>query len=402
MEIPLAACGFRFRSAALLLAASLAPASRSMGQMPFGAFGSRQMGLGGATLGVVDGVTSAVDNPAAVGKGHLEASLAGDLVALESGDVLSPLRLISGNNPLAFAAGLNPSSAADVKNALISLSEPGNGLLGDARAGLIVSWKEWALYFLDRRWSGVYARTDLVHVLTGFDPATSWKNNTSSVAFRGLEVKDLALARSFSFFAGAVSLGASAHALFGTTYTKEESVFTTDVSSAVPFARRSFSGVSRSETQFSLDAGAFVTLGIVRVGGTVIALNRPGFSFDDSDAAPPPDRGQKVFYGRQGRIGASVKIPVVGLLLAVDYDLTKNETLVPGLFSRVLGGGVEFRILVVQVRAGVKVNLESPDRTTVLSGGAGFVLGPVNVDVGAIYRPDTNDVGLSLGARASL
>lgn len=402
MQIRLAARRFRFRPVVLLLTASLLSASPALGQMPFGSFGSRQMAMGGATLAVPDGITSAVDNAAAVGRSRLEAGLAGDFAALESGDVLSPLKLISGNDPLAFAAGLNASSAADVQNALTSLSQPGNGLLGDARAGVIVAWTGWALSFVDRGWSGVYARTDLAHVLTGFDPATSWKNNTSSVAFRGLEVKDLALARSFSFLAGAVSIGASAHALFGTTYTKEESVFTTDVSSAVPFARRSFSGVSRSQTQFSLDAGALVTLGVVRIGGTVIGINQPGFSFDESAAAPAPDRGQEVVYGRQGRIGASVKIPVAGLLLAVDYDLTKNETLVPGLYSRVLGGGLEFRILVVHARAGVKVNLESPDRTTVLSGGAGFVVGPVNIDVGFIYRPDTNDVGVSLGARASL
>jgi len=384
------------------VAASLAIASGALAQMPFAAFGARQMAMGGATMAVPDGITSAIDNPADVGKGRLEAALAGESAVLESGDLLSPLRLISGNDPLAFAAGLNPGSAADVRNALVSLSQPGNGLLGDARAGVIVASKEWALSFVDRGWSGVYARTDLVHVLTGFDPATSWKNNTSSAAFRGLEIKDVALTRSFSFLAGAVSVGASAHALFGTTYTKEESALTTDVSSPIPFARRSFSGVSRTRTQFSLDAGALVTLGVVRIGGSVIGINRPGFPFDDSAAAPPADRGQEVVYGRQGRIGASVKIPVLGLLVAADYDLTKNETLVPGLYSRMVGGGVEFRFVVVQVRAGVKVNLESPDRTTVLSGGVGFVIGPVHVDVGGIYRPDSNDVGVSLGTRVSL
>lgn len=353
-------------------------------------------------MAVPDGLTSAIDNPSGVGKLGIEVALSGDVAVLESGELLSPLRLITGNDPLGFAAGLNPPSAADVKNALVSLSQPGNGLLGDARLGAIVSSKQWAFSFVDRGWSGVYARTDLVHVLTGFDPATSWKNNTSSAAFRGLEIKDVALTRSFSFFAGALSVGASAHALFGTTTTKEESVFTTDITSPIPFARRSLSGISKSQTKFSVDAGALVTLGIVRVGGSVIGINQPSFRFDDSSAAPAADRGQEVVYGRQGRIGAAVKIPLLGLLAAVDYDITKNATLVPGLYSRTVGGGVEFRVIVLEVRLGVKVNLESLDKTKVLSGGVGFVLGPVHADVGGIYRPGTNDVGISVTTRVSL
>jgi hypothetical protein len=97
-----------------------------------------------------------------------------------------------------------------------------------------------------------------------------------------------------------------------------------------------------------------------------------------------------------------VKIPVVGLLVAADYDLTANETLVDGLRVRQLGGGVEWTFLLVVARAGVSVNLESPEKTPAWTGGAGVVIGPAKVDLGGWYRTDKSALGLTLTARVGL
>jgi hypothetical protein len=190
------------------------------------------------------------------------------------------------------------------------------------------------------------------------------------------------------------------HALWGTTYTKEESAFTVDVSDPFNLAQRALTGTARSHTDWSFDLGGLVSLGVLKVGGAWKGINKPSFPF--AEDGPAADRGRSVTYGQQGRIGASARIPVVGLLVAADYDLTANDTLVPGLRVRQLGGGVEWEILIVAVRAGASVNLESPDRSPAFTGGAGVVIGPAKVDLGGWYRTDQSALGVSLTARVGL
>ncbi|HMA29579.1 MAG TPA: hypothetical protein VKS23_06930, partial [Thermoanaerobaculia bacterium] len=70
--------------------------------------------------------------------------------------------------------------------------------------------------------------------------------------------------------------------------------------------------------------------------------------------------------------------------------------------ERQLGGGIEWEMLLVALRAGASVNLESPDRSPAFTGGAGLVLGPAKVDLGGWYRTDKSALGISLTARVGL
>ena len=382
------------------VAAALLWSAAARAQMPFSPFGARSTALGGASVGLGPDVAAGIDNPAAVPDGKFAFTVSAGLLTREGGDFLAPLRVISGNNPLALASGSQPQSYADVVQAIRTLADPGNGLGGNGAVGLAIAHGGWELSFTDWGFSGLSVRADLVHTALGANPATSIAFNRSAAAFRGLELQDLALSRSMSFFLGRVTVGASVHAIFGATYTKEESVFTTDVGEPWNLAQRALSGTGRSHTDFSFDVGGLVSLGPVHVGGVWRGINKPAFPF--ADDGPAADRGRSVTYGRQARIGASVKIPVVGLLVAADYDLTVNETLVDQLSVRQLGAGVEWTFLLVVVRGGASVNLESPDRTPAFTGGAGVTIGPAKVDVGGWYRTDKSALGLTLTARVGL
>ena len=382
------------------IAAALLWSGAARAQMPFSPFGARAIALGGASVGLGPDVAAGVDNPAAAPNRNLALTVSAGLLTREGGDFLAPLRVISGNNPATLASGSQPQSYADVVQALRTLSDPGNGFSGNGLAGLAIAHSGWELSFTDWGFSGITPRTDLVHTALGANPADSIAFNSSAVAFRGLELKDLALSKSMSFFLGRVTVGASVHALWGSTYTKEESFFTTDVRDPWNLAQRSLTGRERSHTDWSVDLGGLVSLGPVHVGGVYRGINKPTFPF--ADDGPAADRGRSVTYGRQARIGASVKIPIVGLLVAADYDLTVNETLVDGLHVRQLGGGIEWTILLVVVRGGASVNLESPDKRPVFTGGAGVVIGPAKVDLGGWYRYDQSALGLSLTARVGL
>ena len=368
--------------------------------MPFTPFGGRSVALGGASMGLGPDVAAAIDNPAAVPDRNFAFTVSAGLLTRESGDFLAPLRLISGNNPVALASGSQAQSYADVLHALRTLADPGNGLGGNGSVGLAISHAGWELSFTDWGYSGLSTRVDLAHTALSTNPATSIAFNDSAAVFRGLELKDLALSRSMSFFLGRLAVGAAIHALRGTTYTKEESVFTVDVSDPFSLARRTLTGAERSHTDWSFDLGGLVSLGVVKVGGTWKGINKPSFPF--ADDGPAADRGRSATYGQQARVGASARIPGVGLLVAADYDLTVSDTLVPGQRVRQLGGGIEWEILLVVARAGASVNLESPDRSPAFTGGAGVVIGPAKVDLGGWYRTDKGALGASLTARVGL
>lgn len=388
------------KRALAVFAAALLWASGARAQMAFSPFGARSVALGGASVGLGPDVSAGIDNPAAVPDRNFAFTVSAGLLTRESGDFLSPLRVISGNDPLGLASGSQAQSFADVVQALRTLSDPGNGFAGNGAVGLAVVHGGWALSFTDWGFSGLTARTDLVHTALGTNPATSIAFNSSAAAFRGLELKDLALSKSMSFFLGRVTVGASVHALFGSTFTKEEPVFTTEIADPWNLAQRSLTGRERTHTDFSFDLGGLVSLGPVHVGGVWRGINKPAFPF--ADDGPVADRGRSVTYGQQARVGASVRVPVVGLLVAADYDLTVNETLVDGLRVRQLGGGVEWTILLVVVRAGASVNLESPDKAPAYTGGAGLTIGPAKVDIGGWYRTDKSALGLTLTARVGL
>jgi hypothetical protein len=368
--------------------------------MPFAPFGGRAVALGGASMGLGPDVAAAIDNPASVRDVNFAFAISAGLLTREAGDFLSPLRVISGNDPAALAAGAQPASYADVVRALRTLSDPGNGADGAGSVGLAVAHGGWELSFTDWGYSGLAARVDLVRTALGTNPASSIAFNDSAAAFRGLELKDLAVSRSMSFFVGRVTVGAAVHALWGTTYTKEESAFTVDVRDPFSLAQRALTGTARSHTDWSFDVGGLVSLGPVKVGGAWRGINKPAFPF--ADDGPAADRGRSVTYGQQGRIGASARIPVIGLLVALDYDLTANDTLVPGLRVRQVGGGAEWAIPVVVLRAGASVNLESPDRSPAFTAGAGVAIGPAKMDLGGWYRADQSALGLSLTARVGL
>lgn len=383
----------------LVAAAPLALAALpARGQMPFAPVTGRSIALGGATVALGPDVAAAVDNPALAPEKNFAFGLSAGLVTRESGDFLAPLNLITGNDPLRLATGTQPQSFSDVVSSLKTLADPGNGMLGNGSVSIAAAHKGWELSFTDRAASGVFARVDLVHTALGANPATSIAFNTSAAVYHGLELKDLALAKSVSFLSGQVTVGAALHALWGTTYVLEESVFTTDAGAGVwNLAQRSLDGLARSHTNWSVDAGVLVALGPVQVGGVWRGINEPSFPY--AEGAPAADRGRSVTWGSQARVGASVHVPLVGLVFAADYDVTANDTLVDGLKIREVGAGVEWTLVALVLRGGASINLESPDRTPALTAGAGVTIGPAKIDVGAWYRTAQGALGLVATAR---
>jgi hypothetical protein len=150
-------------------------------------------------------------------------------------------------------------------------------------------------------------------------------------------------------------------------------------------------------TQFGLDLGALWRLedvkyvGPVNVGLALKNLNSPKF-----DGPKNPTTGaatDKIKVEPQARIGLGLD-PLSWLSIAVDMDLTKNKTVIPGRDSQLIGGGLEAHFdhwyaLWLALRAGVYKNIGETGSKPVIT--AGLSLGPkwLRFDVNGAFATET-------------
>jgi hypothetical protein len=122
-----------------------------------------------------------------------------------------------------------------------------------------------------------------------------------------------------------------------------------------------------------------LTLGVVAKN-----LNKPEFSFVT---------GEKIEVKPMVRAGAAYNIGDM-LELAVDMDITKNETFVPGIKNQMLGGGVSFHpVSWFALRGGAMKNLASNDEAGVIyTAGLGFGLKWFQLDISGQMSGKTNTV----------
>lgn len=388
---------FFLAASALAAVASVFAAGPAPAQMPFAPFGARQVALGGASVGLGDDPAAFVDNPALLTPTAKAGAAVYGQVANSSNEFVPLLTGVTGFDPVALSSPGSPDAAA-VRANLFALSEPGTSVLGDGRSAIVSVVGGWGIFIGTTEWSAAVARPDLVRVESGSDPATSFAYNDSVVAFRALSVQEYAVSRAIPLFDGHFVIGVTGRYARGTTGIKEESAFVTDIGRLSSFVRRGTTGIERTKSRWSYDVGAVINIGVLRLGGVYKGVNRPQYLFND-DVAPEEDRGTAVVVGQQGRVGASVVIQALRMRIAADLDLTKNETLAEGTLSRNAGGGVEFAFGAVDLRGGVMVNLEDPDKPYTYTFGLGIGSAKARLDAAAVYRSDDGAYGGVLTTR---
>lgn len=378
---------------AVALLVATAPAAA---QMPFAPFGARQVALGGAGVALGGDPAGFVSNPALLLPSAYGGVASYGQVAASSNGFVPLLEGVTGRDPAELARPGNPDADA-VRANLAALSVPGTSVLGDGQSAIATSLKGWGVFVGSVVYSAAVTRADLVHVASGYDPATSFARNDSVVAFRALSLQDYALSRSVPLLDGHLVVGVTGHFTRGTTGVKEESAFVTDVGKLSTFVRRGTTGIERTRSRWSWDAGAVLHLGFLRLGAVMKGVNRPQYPF--ADGAPPEDAGTTAVFGRQTRVGAAVEIPGSKIRIAADLDLEKNETLAEGQRSRVLGGGVELPLGKIALRGGASVNLEAPDRPYVYTFGLGLGSDRARLDAAGTYRSQDRAYGGVLTTR---
>lgn len=213
----------------------------------------------------------------------------------------------------------------------------------------------------------------------------SFADNASVLVFTGLAIYEFPITYGRAIN-DSISIGGNIKYMKGRSFNTAVLVFDTEFDDALDTAKDDY----LESSNFGIDLGVLYRFGNdLRFGVVGRNLNSPEFDM------PSLTGGQvgKVSEDPQIRAGIAYK-PFKSLLLAVDIDLTENETTVSDNYkSRNIGAGLEFDVLrFLQLRAGAYKNLSESDIGMVYTAGIGFNLWAVNMDFGASISNDNTTV----------
>jgi len=215
----------------------------------------------------------------------------------------------------------------------------------------------------------------MIHMADSFTTGQSIETNKSAVVVTGIALAEIPIGYGHKFDLGSygkAGFGAAFKIMQGTVFYAQKQLVSIDGSSDI------FKDVRDNKadsTTFGVDLGAqwryeeLQFTGPINVGLVVKNVNSPKFDIDKARAAT----SSKLKVEPQARVGVAID-PLSWLSLAADMDLTKNKTVLPGLDSQNLGGGLEAHFSWIAVRAGVYKNIADSGSKPVLTGG--LSLGP--------------------------
>lgn len=227
--------------------------------------------------------------------------------------------------------------------------------------------------------------TSAAEVASVADTGGSLSDNGSQLLFKGMALFEFPLTYGHPI-TDDFAVGANVKYMKARVYNTAVRVFDTDFSDALSEAQDDY----LDSSNFGIDLGALYRFGDdLRVGLVARNVNSP--SFDMKQLLPGDDDSME--ESAQVRAGIAW-MPLDFITLALDYDLTQNDTTVSDNYkSQNLGGGVELDLLsFLQLRAGLYQNMAESDIGPVYTAGFGLNLWVVNLDFGASLSPETTTI----------
>ena len=363
----------------LVLGTILITAS-SVSAVEFAIVGPRAMGMGGAGVAVTTDALATYWNPAGLAMQQsvdIRAQASAQLVdRLGVKDTLDAINSIDLSN-------ITPANLATLQGLLNTLNSGTVSAVG--AAGLY-----WKGYFGDQAFGfnisdvatgGEFAPTPLTAGCTSTVPAppctlgaSNSLNVTGQLTLRGLEARQAAFSYAYAFADRTVSIGATAKIIQGAAYNASVSVFQSN--GDINF--RNDLGKPEISTAIGIDVGAiYRPSSWLRFGVVGKDLNQPTFD------APG---GQEFKLNPQVRGGVAIN-PYESLTIAFDGDITSNQTLVPGIKSRVLSLGAEQTLPAefISLRVGALKNVEDAKSIITPTAGFGIRFFALRADIGGGY-----------------
>ncbi|HET9960848.1 MAG TPA: conjugal transfer protein TraF [Nitrospiraceae bacterium] len=332
--------------------------------------GARQIGMGGAGVATTTDSLATYWNPAgmAISK-KFDIRIQGGGQVLDRGDMFDAIKDINNVN-------LNDTSAANLarlQQLVNRINQPNTTLSAAGSGGFYVkgNFGDHALGFnvSDVASAGGFVRSPVTVANNGSSLAVN-----GQLAMNGLEARQAVLSYAYAMFDRILSVGVSGKIIQGAAYTGATNIrgASDDV--------KVFEDIGRAKltTALGIDVGAmFRPSSWLRAGIVAKDINAPTF-----DAL----NGDKFKLLPQVRTGVAVN-PYNSLTLTADVDLTKNNTLTPGLHSQILSLGAEQTILseLLSFRAGAFKNMQDAKTPFIPTFGFGLRILALRIDIGGGY-----------------
>ncbi len=240
--------------------------------------------------------------------------------------------------------------------------------------------------------------------------AESFENNESAIVGQGAVIGEIPLSYGYAINQY-LSVGANLKFIYAYTYSTR---ITLDEAEDGDYIEEVIDNTDTAYS-FGIDLGIYCRWKQLRAGLLARNLNAPSFDFPSPVGVPEPvDALMKTSFRLEPQIRLGLAyLPFDSLVLAVDVDLTGNET----FFGQLPGGGdhtsqnVSFGlewtpIDFLSLRAGCYRNMQSDSIPIVLTGGLGLNLWALHLEIGAasstaqdeieeVAYPTAANVGLS-------
>jgi len=223
---------------------------------------------------------------------------------------------------------------------------------------------------------------------------TNLNQNTTTVVLNGFGVAEVPLTYGYALNDN-IAIGANLKLMKGRVYGTQVLVFDDGSGDVLEKSDENY----QETTTFGVDLGVMARYGMFNFGLTGRNLNSPKFDgfekdifYNFADGTPNPDPKNitvaDVKLKPQATAGIAF-IPFETFTIEVDYDLTKNETVLTKYKTQNLSAGLEWDALrFLALRAGAYKNMAESVTGVVYTAGLGLNLWAVRLDLAAAMSPD--------------
>ncbi len=367
----------------------------------FVTLGPRAMGMGGAYVAVASDATAIHWNPAGLSAQDRATDIRAHIGAVAKdhsglGDLWDDIdNVLDGrtiNDPTFY---LNSADVDRLVDILRKLDKEGSSIDLNGQAGAIASANikgiALAIGVTGIGYANAVPRLDLVNINAAL-PTTpqSIANNKSEIDLTGLQTIEYSLSMAHGFINKTLHIGGTMKFIDAATYFYTISAFNTSDTNIANEVKKN----KRTGQKITGDIGViWMPSERLRLGAVGKYLTGPTFS---------SAKGSDIEIAPQVRAGAAF-LPWRGATVALDIDITSNETLSPGYKERQLAVGFEQalgtrgKILsdLFTIRAGGYKNMAESGSNLVATAGVGLGLLGLRLDVAGAYDFAKEEIGAS-------